>query len=170
MCLGTNMSGHKRVWSQTSVGTNVCLEQTCLGTIVCGHKRVRAQTCVGTNVCRHNRVWAQTFVGTIVSGHKRVWAQSCVDTNVSGHNRVGSSMYGYKRVVSIMNCRLVYDEINYSLCVIQLFVACYQLFVATFKQPKFQETLVGYCYRDATNRRKAIESICKIYWKGDLQN
>ena len=128
-----------------------------------------AQSCQGTNVSGHKRVWAQSCLGTNVSGHKHVWAQSCVGTNVSGHNLVGSSMYGHKRVVSIMNCRFVYGVIYYSLCVIQLFVACYQLFVATFKQPKFQETLVGYCYRDATNRRKAIESICKIYWKGDLK-
>ena len=48
------MTGHKRVWAQTCVGTNVC-----------GHKRVWAQTCLGTIVCEHNRV------GSIMYGHKR---------------------------------------------------------------------------------------------------
>ena len=73
--LGTNVSGHKRVWTQT-----------CLGTNVCWHNHVWAQTCVGTNVCWHERVWAQTCVGTIMSGHKRVWAQTCLSTIMSGHN------------------------------------------------------------------------------------
>ena len=85
------MSGHKRVWAQS-----------CVGTIVSGHKCVWAQSCLGTNVCGtnvsgHNRVWAQSCVGTIVSGHKRVWAQSCLGTIVCGHNRVGSIMYGPNR-------------------------------------------------------------------------
>ena len=106
-----NMSGHKCVWVQTCVGTNVCghkrvWAQTCVGTNVCGHKRVWVQTCVGTIVCEHNRVWAQTNVwaqsclGTIVCGHKRVWAQTCLGTNVCGRKREGLSMYGHKRVVS----------------------------------------------------------------------
>ena len=54
-CLGTNESGHKRVWAQTSLDTNMC-----------GHKRVWAQTCVGTKVTGHNRV------GSSMYGHKRV--------------------------------------------------------------------------------------------------
>ena len=66
MCLGTSMHGHKRVWAQTWVGTNV----------LCGHKRVWAQTCVGTNVSGHKRAWAQACLGTIV------WAQVCTGTNV----------------------------------------------------------------------------------------
>ena len=37
-----NMFGHKYVWAQTCVATNVC-----------GHKRAWAQPCVGTNVCGH---------------------------------------------------------------------------------------------------------------------
>ena len=37
-----------------------------------GHKRVWAQTCVGTDVRGHKHVWAQTCVGTDVRGHKRV--------------------------------------------------------------------------------------------------
>ena len=37
-----------------------------------GHKRVWAQTCLGTNVSGHKRVWAQTCQGTNFSGHKRV--------------------------------------------------------------------------------------------------
>ena len=53
------VSGHKRAWEQTWVGTNVS-----------GHKFVWAQTCVGTIVSGHKFVWAQTFVGTVV------WAQS----------------------------------------------------------------------------------------------
>ena len=112
------MSGHKCVWAQTCVGTNVCghkhvWAQSCLGTNVCGHNRVWAQTCVGTIVSGHNRVWAQSCLGTIVSGHNRVSAQSCLGTIVSGHNRVwaqscghnrvGSSMYGHNRVVSVMS-------------------------------------------------------------------
>ena len=47
MCLGTNMSRHKRVWAQTSLGTNES-----------GHKRVWAQTCLDTTV------WAQVCMGT----------------------------------------------------------------------------------------------------------
>ena len=54
MCLGTNVSGHKRVWAQS-----------CLGTNVSGHKRVWAQSCLGTIV------WAESC------GLKYVWAQSC---------------------------------------------------------------------------------------------
>ena len=45
---------------------------TCVGTIVSGHKRVRAQSCLGTIMSGHNRVWAQSCLGTIVSGHNRV--------------------------------------------------------------------------------------------------
>ena len=55
MCLGTNVSRHKRVWAQM-----------CLGTNVTWHKRVWAQTCLGTNVCGDSRV------GSIMYGHKRV--------------------------------------------------------------------------------------------------
>ena len=40
-CCGTNVPGHKRVWAQTSLSTNVSEH-------VCGHKRVWAQSC-GTN-------------------------------------------------------------------------------------------------------------------------
>ena len=65
MCLGTNMCGH----------------------YVSGYKRVWAQTCVGTNVSEHKRVSAQTYLGTNMCGHKRVWAQTCLDTNVCGHKR-----------------------------------------------------------------------------------
>ena len=43
-----------------------------------GNKRVWAQSCLGTKVSEHKRVWAQSCVGTNVSGHKRVWAQSCM--------------------------------------------------------------------------------------------
>ena len=106
MCLGTNvsgyhiiMSGHKRVWAQTCVGTNVC-----------GHKRVWAQTCVGTNVSGHKHVWARTCVGTNVSGHKRVWAQTCVGTNVCGHSRVGPIMYGHKRGGTTLKPHQTYTE------------------------------------------------------------
>ena len=53
-----------------------------------GHKRVWAQTCVGTNVSEHKRVWVQACVGTNVSGHKSVLAQMCVGTNVPGHKLV----------------------------------------------------------------------------------
>ena len=95
ICLDTNLSGHKRVWSQTCVGTNLsghnrvrsqsCLHylvwaQSCLGTNVSGDKRDLKQMCLGTNVREHKRAW-----------HKRVWAQSC------GHSRVGPIMYGHKR-------------------------------------------------------------------------
>ena len=45
MRLGTNVSGHKRVWAQI-----------CLGTNVSGHKRLWAQTCLGINVCGHSHV------------------------------------------------------------------------------------------------------------------
>ena len=47
LCLGTNVCGHKSVWSQT-----------CVDTKVSGHKRVWVQTCLGTN-----------YLGTNVSGH-----------------------------------------------------------------------------------------------------
>ena len=55
MRLGSNVSGHKRVWEQR-VGTNVC-----------GHKRVWTQTCLDTNVC------GRSHVVTVV------WAQTCVE-------------------------------------------------------------------------------------------
>ena len=83
--------GHKCVWAQT-----------CLGTNVSGHKRVWAQARLGTNMCGHKRVWAQTFLDTSASGHKRVWAQSCGLKYMYGHKRLGSSMYGHKRVVSVI--------------------------------------------------------------------
>ena len=79
------MCGHKRVWAQTCVGTNVSghkrvQSQTCVGTGVSGHKRVQAQTSLGTNVCGHKRASAQSF------GHNHagifVWAQACMGTNV----------------------------------------------------------------------------------------
>ena len=79
MC--TIMSGHKRVWAQTCLGT-IMYGHNRVGTIMSGHKCVWAQTCVGTNVSGHTRVWAQTFVGTNVWGHKCLRAQSC------GHNYV----------------------------------------------------------------------------------
>ena len=44
--------------------------QSCLGTNVSGHKRVWAQTCVGTNVCGHKRC-GHGRVGPIMHGHKR---------------------------------------------------------------------------------------------------
>ena len=78
MCLGTNVSRHKRVRAQTRPHDYN----------MSGHKCVWAQSCLGTNVCEHNRVWVQTCLGTIVSWHNRVWAQSCLGTIVSGHNRV----------------------------------------------------------------------------------
>ena len=53
MCLGTNVSGHNRVWAQSY-----------LGTIVSGHNRVLAQSCLGTIVSGHSRV------GPIMYGHK----------------------------------------------------------------------------------------------------
>ena len=87
----TCVSGHKHVWIQT-----------CIGTIMSGQKCVWHQTCMGTNVSGHKRVWVQKCAGSNVSGHKRVWAQSCVGTNMPGHNRVGSSMYGHKRMVSML--------------------------------------------------------------------
>ena len=97
-CWGTNVPGHRRVWAQSCLGTNVsCTNvsghnrawaQSCLGTIVSGHNRVWAQSCLGTVVSGHNRVWAQSCLGTIVSGHNRVWAQSCLCAIVSGHSRV----------------------------------------------------------------------------------
>ena len=73
---------------------------------VSGHKRIWAQTCVGTNVSGHKRVWAQTYMGINVSGHKRVWAQTCLGTNVSGLKRVWAQSCGLKyvrhrRVVSV---------------------------------------------------------------------
>ena len=95
MCLGTNVSWHKRVWAQTCLDTNV-FGHNCVGTIVW------AQVCMGTNVSGHKRVWAQTCLGTNLPGHKRAWVQTCLDTN-SGHNRVGSSMCGHKPVVSEKN-------------------------------------------------------------------
>ena len=102
-----NMSGHKCVWTQTCVGINVSgpkgvWSQTCLGTKVSGHKCVWTQTCVGINVGGRKCVWTQTCLSTNVCGHKHVWAQTCLDTNVSGHYRVGWSLYGHKRVVSVI--------------------------------------------------------------------
>ena len=51
--MGTNVSGHKRVWAQTCVGTNVS-----------GHNRVGtimwAQVCMGTNVWPPLGVYAHT--------------------------------------------------------------------------------------------------------------
>ena len=82
-CWGTNVpghklnvSGHKRVWAQSCLGTKRVWVQTCVGTIVCGHNRVWVQACVGTTVSGHNRVWSQTYVGTVV------WAQSCRPNHV----------------------------------------------------------------------------------------
>ena len=69
-----------------------------------GHKCVWAQTCVGTNVSYvtgHKRVWAQTCVGTNVSGHNRVGSSMC------RHKRVGSSMCRHKRVISIYVKRVI---------------------------------------------------------------
>ena len=66
----------------------------CLGTNVSGHNRVWAQSCLGTIVSGRNRVWAQSRLGTIVSGHNRVWAQSCGPSRVGpimyGHKRGGT--------------------------------------------------------------------------------
>ena len=75
-CLGTNVSGHERVWAQ------MCLAQMCVGTNVSGHKRFWEQSCMGTIVSGHKRVWAQTCLGTNMSGHKCVWAQSCGPNHV----------------------------------------------------------------------------------------
>ena len=71
MCLGT-----KRVWAQKSCMGLIVWAQSCLGTIMSGHKRVWAQSCLGTIVSGHNHVWAQSCLGTNVCGHKRVWAQT----------------------------------------------------------------------------------------------
>ena len=89
------MSGHKRVWAQTYLGTNVH-ERLCTDTFVsrhdCDHTII---TCQGTNFSGHKRVWAQTSLGTNESGHKQVWAQTvlawaqaCMVTTVSWHKRV----------------------------------------------------------------------------------
>ena len=47
-----------------------------VGTIMNGHKRVWTQTCMGTNVSGHMRVgtivWAKTCLGTCMYGHSRV--------------------------------------------------------------------------------------------------
>ena len=84
MCLGTNVSGHKR--------TRLCPDHTiitCQDTkYVSGHKRTRLCpdhtiiTCQGTNVSGHKRVWAQTCLGT------NVWVQMCLGTNLCEHKRV----------------------------------------------------------------------------------
>ena len=66
------MSGHKRVWAQTCVGTNMS-----------GHKHVWAQSCLATNVSGHNRVWAQMCglnrAGSSMYGHKRVVSINCIE-------------------------------------------------------------------------------------------
>ena len=77
-CWGTNVPGHKCVWAQTCLGTNVSEYHI----IMSRHNRFWAQTCLGTKVSGHKRVWAQTCLGTNVSGHKLVWAQTCVGTVV----------------------------------------------------------------------------------------
>ena len=91
-CWGTNVSGHKRAWSQSCL----CANQMCLGTSVSahksnvsGHKRVWAQSCMGLIV------WAQICLGTNMSGHKCVWAQTCVGTVVWTQSCMAH--YGYKR-------------------------------------------------------------------------
>ena len=109
------MSGHKRVWVQTCLGTNVsghnhvwarikCVwAQTCPGTNMSKHSHLWAYNCVGTimsehNVYEHKLIWAQMCLGTNVFGHKCVWAQKFLGTNVSGHKCVGTNVSGHKRV------------------------------------------------------------------------
>ena len=70
----------------------------CLGANMCGHKRVWAQI----NVPGNKRLWAKTCLGTNVCVHISVWAQTCLGTIMSEHNRVGSSMYGHKDLVSVI--------------------------------------------------------------------
>ena len=74
-CRGTNMSGHKRVWAQT-----------CLGTVMYGLNRVGTVMYDCVHHVMYGHVWAQICLGTIMYGYKHVWA-----------NRVGSIMYGHKR-------------------------------------------------------------------------
>ena len=80
-CWGTNVSGHKHrhVCAQTIMSGHKCLwSQMPLGTNVSGHKHVWVQTCLGTVMYGLNRV------DTIMSGHKRVWAQSCMGNKRGG--------------------------------------------------------------------------------------
>ena len=137
-CVGTNVSGHKRVWSQMCLVTNVSghkrvWSQTCLVTNVSGHKRVWSQTCLVTNVSGHKRVWSQTCLVTNVSGHKRVWSQTCLVTNVSGHKRVRAQMcvvtmvwaqvsiYVHKCVVSTVHINWCYHAIYHSFGILERF-------------------------------------------------
>ena len=101
MCVGTIMSGHKRVWAQTYLG------KTYVGTNVSGHTRVWVQTCLGTNVSEHKRVWTLTCVGTSVSGHKRVWAQTGLGTNLCGHNHVWAQTWWnrFSCICLLFGCR-----------------------------------------------------------------
>ena len=66
-CRGTNMSGHRRVWAQT-----------CLGTVMYGLNRVGTVMYDCVHHVMYGHVWAQ------MSGHKHVWAQSCMGTNMYG--------------------------------------------------------------------------------------
>ena len=75
-----NISGHKCVWAQTCVGTNVC-----------GHNRVWAQS------CGHKCVWAQTCLGTIVCGHNRV------GSIMYGPNRGGTIIYYKVANIKVQN-------------------------------------------------------------------
>ena len=91
------MSGHKRVWAQSCLGTN----QMCLGTNMSRHSHVcakscGAQSCLSAIMPGHKRVWAQTCVGTKVSGHSRVgpvvWTESCMGTNVVEPHFIGHQL------------------------------------------------------------------------------
>ena len=85
--LGTNVSGHKRVWVQYLPGHKSVWAQTCLDTNMSGRKRVWAQMCLGPKhvwgqefMSWNKRVLAQTYAGSHVV--IVVWAQSCMGRNV----------------------------------------------------------------------------------------
>ena len=60
--LGTNVSGHKPVWTQMFLVTNVLVTNVLVTNVS------------GTNVSGHKRFWSQTC-----------WSQTCLGTNVTGH-------------------------------------------------------------------------------------